>query len=798
MNRSVVRSAFLWVLSFVFSSMMAQNSSNLKLWYNQPANASKDLAFVQVKRNNPEWLNALPIGNGSFGAMVYGDVNFEHIQLNEETMWSGSPSENDNPLAFEAQDKIRELLFEGKYKEATDLTKTTQVCVGAGTGHGKGAKVPYGCYQSLGDLWIDFDKKSAYENYQRELDLENAIVRVQYTQEGIRYQREVFVSHPDQLMVVRFTADKPQSISFTSTLSRQENYKTVAKENQLIMQGALSDGKGGKGLEYMTRMTAKNKNGTVTYKDGNLIVENADEVILYLTASTNYVLEYPDYTGRSYKTITEKNLIKGKQKSYKDVLESHLTEYKKYFDRVSLKLTKELDVIPTDVRLQKMKEDKSELDLHLVELLYQYGRYLLISSSRPGTIPANLQGIWAFQLQPAWNADYHTDVNVQMNYWPAEIANLGEMHTPLFDLMESLEKPGAKTAKTHYNARGWIVHPITNVWGFTSPGENSGWGMHVGAGAWLATHIMEHYYFTLDKEFLKDRFSTLKGATEFYMDWLVTDPKTGKLVSGPSVSPENKFKAPDGSISKICMAPTHDQQVIWQLFQNYTDACEALNIEDSFLKEVQNAQSQLLGTKIGKDGRLLEWNQEFEEIVKGHRHISHLFALHPGFQIDVERTPLLAKAAKKSLDYRIQHSGWKTGWNAAWLINQYARLGEGNQAETSLHTLLSTRISPNLFGQHPPFQIDANFGATAGISEMLVQSYAGEIRLLPALPDYWKNGEVKGLCARGGFVVDVKWENGKITEASIYSKKGGEAKIKYKENVIIIKLEAGETKNISL
>ncbi len=780
------------ILLISFDFPRENHATHLKLWYKQPANASKELASVIVDRNNPEWLKALPLGNGAFGAMVYGDVNNERIQLNEETMWSGSPDDNDNPAALEALPEIRKLLFEGKYKEATELTGKTQICKGAGTGHGKGAHVPFGCFQTLGDLWLDFEKESSYQNYHRELDLEDAVVRVSYTQDGVNYKREHFVSHPDQVMVIKLTADKPGSISFKSTLSRPEYYQTTAEQDQLVMQGALSDGKGGKGLEYITRLSAKNKNGTLTYKDDFLEVKNADEVVLYLTASTNYMLDYPNYKGRAHKTITAENLKKGKAKSYDDILKAHIKEYQNYYKRVSLKLTSNLDTIPTDIRLQKFKKSTEKSDLHLVELLYQYGRYLLISSSRPGTMPANLQGIWANQIQTPWNGDYHTDVNVQMNYWLAEVANLGEMHLPLFDLMESLQKPGAKTAKVHYDAKGWVVHPVTNVWGFTSPGEKSDWGMHVGAGAWLTTHIMEHYDFTLDKDFLKKEFPVLKGATEFYMDWLIPDPITGKLISGPTVSPENRFKALDGSVSKICMAPAHDQQVIWQLFQNYIDASNALGIKDAFLEHVKQAQKQLQGPKIGKDGRLLEWNEEFEEIEKGHRHISHLFALHPGFQIDVNETPELAAAARKSLDYRIQHGGGHTGWSSAWLINQYARLGDGDNAEKSLNILLDKRTCENLFTLHPPFQIDANFGATAGISEMLLQSHTDEIRLLPALPSDWKSGEVKGLCARGGFVVDLTWENGVLTKASMHSKNGGTAKVNYKNKIINIETEPGQ------
>lgn len=749
----------------------------LKLWYQQPARASV-VDDSDGWKDDPEWLKALPLGNGVLGAMVFGDVNKERIQLNEESMWSGSPDDNNNPDAYPAQAKIRKLLFEGKYREATELTGKTQVCKGQGSGHGNGAAVPYGCFQTLGDLWIDFENQSSYQNYYRELDLEEAIVRVSYTQEDVDYKREIFISHPDQLMVIKLTASKPGKISFKCAMTRPERYQTFANDDQLIMQGVLSDGKGGDGSQYMARLSAQNKNGTVRYKDTNIIVENADEVLLLLTASTNYVLEYPNYNGRAYKKITATHLQKGMQQAYEELLKRHKEDYQSYYKRVDFKLGSQLlDTIPTDLRLQQFKQTAS--DLHLAELLFQYGRYLLISSSRPGTLPANLQGIWANKIQTPWNGDYHTNVNVQMNYWLAETTNLGELHLPLFDLIKSIQKPGATTAKIHYNAGGWVLHPITNVWGFTSPGEASSWGMHVGGCAWLTSHIMEHYYFTLDKAFLNENFPILKASTRFYLDWLTPDPKTSEWVSGPSASPENTFIAPDGSKSQICMGPSHDQQVIWQLFKNYIDAANALNANDDFLTTVIHAQEKLAKPKIASDGRLMEWNEEFEEAEPGHRHISHLFALHPGYQIDRYKTPDFAEAAKKSLDFRIQNGGGHTGWSAAWLINQYARLGDAENAEKSLNTVLSKSAAPNLFGLHPPFQIDANFGTTAGIAEMLLQSQSNEIRLLPALPKAWENGEVKGLCARGGFVVDMKWESGALTYLRIYSKKGGICKLMY-------------------
>ncbi len=761
--------------------------TSVKLWYKQPAKSSV-IVNSHGWKDNPEWLKALPLGNGSLGAMVFGDVNKERIQLNEASMWSGSPADNDNPDAYPAQATIRNMIFEGKYKEATELTQKTQVCRGKGTGSGGGSKAPFGCFQTLGDLWIDFGKQSVYENYYRELDLNDAVARVSYTQDGVRFKREIFVSQPDQLLVIHLTANKPGQISFTTTMNRPEKFQTAAGDDQLIMQGVLSDGKGGEGLRYMTRLTAVNKNGSVKYVNDNIFVEKADEVVLLLSASTDHILEYPDYKGKAFEKITETHLQNGKQTTFKKLLKRHVDEYQPYYKRVALNLSSEFkDTIPTDVRLQQFKDYES--DLHLAELVFQFGRYLLISSSRPGTLPANLQGLWTNKIETPWNGDYHTNVNVQMNYWPAESTNLSEMHLPLFDLMRSLQKPGARTAKIHYNARGWVVHPVTNIWGFTAPGENHSWGMHPGGSGWLSTHIMEHYYYTLDKAFLKEKYPVLKASTQFYMDWLTADPQTGELLSGPSVSPENTFFAPDGSKSQICMGASHDQQVIWHLFKNFIEASEVLKIDDDFLQKVINAQQKLAKPKIGSDGRLMEWRYEFEEVEPGHRHISHLYGLHPGYQIDVKNTPDLAQAAKKSLDYRIEHGGGHTGWSAAWLINQYARLGDAENAKKSLQTVLKNSISPNLFGQHPPFQIDANFGTTAGIAEMLLQSQSGTIRLLPALPADWKNGEVMGLCARGGFVIDMKWEFGELTHVKVFSKKGGKCSLEYGGKMITLETE---------
>lgn len=782
------------------SCSVMQKDNKLSLWYRAPADASvvENVHYYNGWNEDKEWLKALPVGNGSLGASVYGDVHKELVQLDEKTMWSGSPQDSDNPLAANYLEQIRALLFEGKYKEASELTDKTQICKGAGSGDvaGSGYSCPFGCYQMLGNLWVDFENKKPYTDYYRELDLSDAVAKVSYRQDGVSYTREVFVSAPDQVMVVKLSASKKKQLSFTCKLNRPERFSTHAENGQLIMTGALSEGKGGDGLRYLARLKAVTANGEVVYSDSSVTVKGADEAVLLLTASTDYKLQYPTYKGRDFSALTEMWLERTACKSYKQLLEAHIKDYSSYFNRVSFNLNDSLRTVPTDSMV--INASRGNVNPHLYELMFQYGRYLLISSSRPGSMPANLQGIWANELCTPWNGDYHTDVNVEMNYWPAEVTNLSEMHLPLFDLISSLVQPGTKTASIQYHKKGWVVHPITNVWGYTSPGQSASWGMHTAAAAWICQHIGEHYRFTGDKEFLKRMYPVLKGAVEFYLDWLTVNPKNGMLVSGPAVSPENTFIAPDGSHCQISMGPTHDQQTINQLFADFLMASEALQIDDSFSKRVAEAKSKLAGTKIGHDGRIMEWPEEFKEVEPGHRHISHLFAVYPGSQINLIQTPELAEAANKSIDFRIKNGGGFNGWSSAWLISQYARLHRAEDAKESLDKLIEKRINPNLFTECPPFQIDANFGTTAGIAEMLLQSQVYEdganiIELLPALPKSWTDGEISGLKARGGFEIDIKWKNGHIVKARVKSLLGNNYKILYNNVYLPIKkLRKGE------
>lgn len=735
-----------------------------KLWYRRPAE---------------EWEEALPLGNGRLGAMVYGGVYEEHLQLNEESMWYGGRVDRNNPDMKEQLPVIRELIFKGEITKAERLIKLAM----------SGCPNSMHPYQTLGDIYIQCEGLTEYTDYYRELDLEKAVCRESFYCEETLYKREMFISKPSDVMVMRFTAEGGKKLNIAALLGRSKFFDGVKKveNNGICLYGNLGKG----GFDFSMMLVAESRDGRVSTMGEHLLVEEAGEVIFYFCGDTTYHVSEEEL-----ESSLQKRLNKAKEETYETLLKMHIEDYVSLYGRVQFDLgdLSKYDAVPTDERI--LAAGKAPADIGLSKLYFDYGRYLLIACSREGGLPATLQGLWNQDMLPPWDSKYTININTEMNYWPAENCNLSECHMPLFDLIRKMVPNGRRTAQVMYGAKGFMCHHNTDIHGDTATQDHWIPGSYwVLGAAWLCTHQWTHYQYTLDQQFLKENFPIMREAAEFFLDFMVEHE--GYLVTCPSVSPENTFILPSGEKGANIYGVTMDNQILRDLFTQCIEAAGILGVEDELNDRIKAAREKLIPTKIGKHGNIMEWPEDFEEWEPGHRHISHLYGLHPSEQITVDGTPELAEAAKVTLHRRLAGGGGHTGWSRAWITNHYAKLWDGEEAYENIEKLFANSTYPNLFDKHPPFQIDGNFGVTAAIAEMLVQSTLERIVLLPALPKAWSNGSIKGLRVKGCGEVDIFWEEGILKECVIRSDKGMKSCVKYKEFAEPMTLDAGEIRRLA-